>query len=63
MERLSVGEDMSSAKGSGTKTGSVMAETAGSIESDSKKLEPGVVKMLVGLVVATGVIGALVLLS
>ncbi len=54
---------MSSAKGSKTETGSVMAETAASIKSDSEKLEPEVVKMLVGLVVATGVIGALVLLS
>lgn len=58
-----VEEDMSSAKGSGTETGSVTAETATSIGSDSEKLEPEVVKMLIGLVVATGAIGALVLLS
>lgn len=56
-------EDISSAKGSGTESGSVMAETAASIESHSEKLEPEVVRMLVGLAVATGVIGALVLLS
>ena len=55
--------NMSSAKGSRTETGSVMAETAVSIKSDSEKLEPEVVKMFVGLVIATGVIGALVLLS
>lgn len=61
MTSFLVGEDMSSAKGNGT--GSVMAETAMSIKKDSEKLEPEVVRMLVGLVVATGVIGALVLLS
>ena len=54
---------MSSAKGSGTETGSVTAETTTSIGSESEKLEPEVVKMLVGLVVATGAIVALVLLS
>ena len=54
---------MSSAKRCGTKKGSVTAETAMSIESDTKRLEPEVVRMLVGLVVATAVIGALVLLS
>lgn len=60
---LLVGEIMSSAKRGGTKKGSVTAETAMSIESDTKRLEPEVVRMLVGLVVATAVIGALVLLS
>ena len=54
---------MSSAKGDGTQTGSTMAEDAMSIEGDSRRLEPEVVRMLVGLVVAAGVIGALVLLS
>lgn len=54
---------MSSAKGSETETASVMAGTATSTEGNSEKLEPEVVRMLVGLVVATGVIGALVLLS
>ena len=52
---------MSSERGSGIDTKSVMAETAAS--SDSEKLEPEVVRMLIGLVVATGMIGALVLLS
>ena len=54
---------MSGAKRSGAEKGSLMAETAVTIESDPRKLEPGVVRMLVGLVIATGVIGALVLLS
>lgn len=40
-----------------------MAETVASIQSKSEKLEPEVVRMMVGLVLATGVIGALVLLS
>lgn len=44
-------------------TRSVVAETAASVESGFEKLEPEVARMLVGLVVATGVIGALVLLS
>lgn len=52
---------MSGARGNGTETGSVMSEIAAS--SDSEKLESEVVRMLVGLLVATGVIGALVLLS
>ena len=56
-------ENMSGAKRSGAEKGSLMAETAVTIESDPRKLEPGVVRMLVGLVIATGVIGALVLLS
>lgn len=60
VEYLVLRGDMSSARGGETKTGSA---TAMSVESDSKKLEPEVVRMLVGLVVATGVIGALVLLS
>ena len=34
-----------------------------SIECDTRKLEPEVVRMLIGLVVATGVIGVLILLS
>ena len=54
---------MSGEKGSGTGTMSVMAESAASIESEPEKLEPEVKTMLVGLVVATGVVGALVLLS
>lgn len=54
---------MSSAKVSETETGSMVAETATSIEGDSNKLETEVVRMLLGLVIATGVIGALVLLS
>ena len=62
MPRL-VGEDRSSAKGVENGTGSVMADTAASIKNGSEKLEPEVVKMLVGLGLATGVIGALVLLS
>lgn len=45
---------MSGEKGSGS---------AVSIESEPEKLEPEVKTMLVGLVVATGVVGALVLLS
>lgn len=60
---LFVEEDMSSAKGSGTGTMSMMAESAASIGSEPEKLEPEIKRMLVGLVVATGVIGALVLLS
>lgn len=56
-------EDMSSAKDSENDTRSVVAETAASVESGFEKLEPEVARMLVGLVVATGVIGALVLLS
>ncbi len=63
MEFLLVSENMFRAKRSGAEKGSLMAETAVTIESDPKKLEPEVVRMLVGLVVATGVIGALVLLS
>ena len=63
VEDLVLRGNMSSARGSETKTGSAMAEDAKSVEGDSKKLEPEVVRMLVGLVVATGVIGALVLLS
>lgn len=51
---LVVEEDMSGEKGSGS---------AVSIESEPEKLEPEVKTMLVGLVVATGVVGALVLLS
>ena len=54
---------MSSAKRGGIKKRSVTAESAVSVASDTKKIEPEVVRMLVGLVVATGVIGALVLLS
>ena len=54
---------MSSAKPSGTRKGSVTAESGVSIESNTKKIEPEVVNLLVGLVVATGVILALVLLS
>ena len=34
-----------------------------SIKCDTRRLEPEVVRMLIGLVVATGVIGALILLS
>ena len=60
---LLVGEIMSSAKRGGIKKGSVTAESAVSVANDTRKLEPEVVRMLVGLVVATGVIGALVLLS
>lgn len=63
VEALLVAENMSSARGRGIEKGSVIAETATSIESDPEKLEPEVVRMLVGLVVATGVIGALVLLT
>lgn len=55
--------DMSSAKDSENDTRSVVAETAASVESGFEKLEPEVARMLVGLVVATGVIGALFLLS
>ena len=54
---------MSTAKSGGTEKGSGMAETATSIESDYEKHEPEIVRMLLGLVVATGVIGALVLWS
>lgn len=54
---------MSSAEVSETKTGSVVAETTMSTEGDSSKIEPEIVRMFVGLAVATGVIGALVLLS
>ena len=54
---------MSTAKSNGTEKGSRMAETATSNESDSEKIEPEIVRMLLGLVVATGVIGALVLWS
>ena len=41
----------------------MIAETAVANQSDSGKLEPEVIRMLVGLAVATGAIGALVLLS
>ena len=40
-----------------------MVETTVTVESDSKNFEPEVVRMLIGLAVATGVIGVLVLLS
>ena len=63
VEPLLAEEAMSSAKGSGSETGSTMPEIAASHKSDSKKLEPEIVRMLVGLMVATGVIVALVLLS
>ena len=43
--------------------GSMLAKTAASTEDDSEKLEPGAVRIPVGLVHASGVIGALVLLS
>ena len=55
--------DLSGAKGSATESKGMMAETAVTVESDSGNLEPEVVRMLVGLAVATGAIGALVLLS
>lgn len=54
---------MSSAKRRETEKGNVMANNATSIKNGTKRLEPAVVRMLVGLAVATGVIGALVLLS
>lgn len=56
-------KDMSSVKDSKNGTRSVVAESAASMENDSEKLEPEVAKMLVGLVIATAVIGALILLS
>ena len=55
--------DRSSAKGGAIESKGMMAETAVSVESDSGNVEPEVVRMLVGLAVATGAIGALVLLS
>lgn len=63
VEKLVLKGDMSGARGGETKTGSMMAEDAMSVEGGSRKIEPEIVRMLVGLVVATGVIGALVLLS
>lgn len=63
MEAVFLGKNMSSAKVGEIETGSVVADTAMSTEGDSNKLEPEVVRMLVGLVVATAVIGALVLLG
>ena len=54
---------MSIAKDGGTGARGVMAETAASVNYNSEKLEPGVVKMIVGLVIATGVIGTLFWLS
>ena len=49
--------------GDATESKDIMAETTVSVESDSGNFEPEVVGMLVGLAVATGAIGALVLLS
>ena len=63
MENVLRGKSTPSAKVSETERGSVVAETATSTEGNANKLEPEVVRMLVGLAVATGVIGALVLLS
>ena len=54
---------MSSAKRRETEEGNVMAINAESIKNGTQRLEPAVVRMLVGLAVATGVIGTLVLLS
>lgn len=54
---------MSSAKRRETEKVNAMVNNVVSIKNGTNRLEPAVVKMLVGLVVATGVIGALVLLS
>lgn len=62
VEYILVG-DLSGAKGRATESKGMMAETAALVENDSGNLEPEVVRMLVGLAVATGAIGALVLLS
>ena len=54
---------MSRVERSRIEEGSVLAETAASTENNSEKLEPGALRIPVGLVLASGVIGALVLLS
>lgn len=63
MEPLRVEENMSTAKSDEFNKGNGTNINFASIEGDTMKLEPEVVRMLVGLVVATGVIGALVFLT
>ena len=63
MEPLGVEENMSTAKSEEINKGNGTNINFTSIEGDTRKLEPEVVRMLVGLVVATGVIGALVFLT
>ena len=54
---------MSTAKSRTTGNQVMSSPRSASMERDTRKLEPEVVRMLIGLVVATGVIGALILLS
>ena len=54
---------MSTERNRATDKRDVASPHSASIECDTRKLEPEVVRMLIGLVVATGVIGVLILLS
>ena len=54
---------MSTEKSRATDKQDMTSRHSASLQCDTWKLEPEVVRMLIGLVVATGVIGALILLS
>ena len=54
---------MSTERNRATDKRDVTSPHSASIECDTRKLEPEVVRMLIGLMVATGVIGVLILLS
>lgn len=54
---------MSTEKSRATDKLDMTSPHSASIECDTRRLEPEVVRMLIGLVVATGVIGALIFLS
>ena len=54
---------MSTEKSRATDKQDMTSPHSASIELHTRKLEPEVVRMLIGLVVATGVIGVLILLS